>query len=134
VIASGSERGAAIACDGGSQFIAEATRALLVQWRVAPLFNPPRRPAYNGGLERTHPILKSYTDAAAAVRGRSGAWRPEDLATAVSNANRFTRRQGPNCPTADELWQGREPIDENLRRAFQETLASERLRARAARG
>jgi hypothetical protein len=56
------------------------------------------------------------------------------LATAVANANRFTRRQGPTGPTADELWQGREPIDENLRCAFQETLASERLRARAARG
>jgi transposase InsO family protein len=120
--------------DNGSQFIAEATRALLEQWIVAQLFNPPRRPAYNGGLERTHPILKSYTDAAAAVQGRPAAWQPEDLEIGVSNANRFTRRHGPTGPTADELWQSREPIDDGLRRAFQETLASERLRARAARG
>jgi transposase InsO family protein len=120
--------------DNGSQFIAAATLTLLAQWSVAPLFNPPRRPAYNGGLERTHPILKGYTAAAALVQGRLAAWQPEDLATAVANANRFTRRQGPTSPAADELWQGREPIDENLRCAFQETLASERLRARAARG
>lgn len=119
--------------DNGSQFIAEATLALLAQWSVTPLFNPPRRPAYNGGLERTHPILKGYTAAAAQAQGHGAAWRPEDLATAVASANRFTRR--PNASgTADELWSAREPIDDDLRRVFQQTLATERLQARAARG
>lgn len=117
--------------DNGPQFIAAATVTILEQWSVAPLFNPPRRPAYNGGLERTHPILKGYTAAAATVQGRTAAWRPEDLATGVANANRFTRRPGSSA-TADELWRDRPPIAENLHRAFQETLASERLRARPA--
>ena len=92
--------------DNGSQFIAEVTLSLLAQWQVEPLFNPPRQPAYNGGLERTHPILKGYTEAAAAAQGRPAGIRPEDLHTGRTNANRFTRRLGDDGPTAEAAWQG----------------------------
>ena len=120
--------------DNGCQFIAQITITLLVQWQVAPLFNPPRRPAYNGGLERTHPILKGYTAAAAQAQGRPAALLPEDLETGRLNANRFTRKLGPKGPTADEMWRHRPPITDKLRRAFQDTVQAERLRARTARG
>ena len=120
--------------DNGSQFIAQITRMLLVEWQVVPLFNPPRRPAYNGGLERTHPILKGYTAAAAQAQGRTAALLPEDLETGRRNANRFTRKLGPKDPTADEMWRDRPPITDGLRDAFQDTLQAERLCARAARG
>lgn len=120
--------------DNGCQFIAQVTLTLLVQWQVVPLFNPPRRPAYNGGLERTHPILKGYTAAAAQAQGRPAALLPEDLETGRLNANRFTRKLGAKGPTADEMWRARPPITDELRRAFQDTVQAERLRARAARG
>lgn len=120
--------------DNGSQFIAQETWELLLVWIVAALFNPPCRPAYNGGLERTHPILKAYTAAAALAHGRPAAPAREDLEIARADANRFTRRLGPNSPTADELWRDRPPIDDALRRDFQATLRAERRRARAARG
>lgn len=120
--------------DNGCQFIAHLTLLLLVEWQVVPLFNPPRRPAYNGGLERTHPILKSYTAAAAQAQGRPAALLAEDLETGRLNANRFTRKLGPKGPTADEMWRDRPPLPDELRSAFQATLQIERLRARAARG
>jgi len=120
--------------DNGCQFIAQITLALLAQWHVVPLFNPPRRPAYNGGLERTHPILKGYTAAAAQAQGRPAALLPEDLEMGRLNANRFTRKLGPKGPTADDMWRERPPVTAELRRAFQDTLQAERLRARAARG
>ena len=120
--------------DNGSQFIAEATLNLLREWRVEPLFNPPRRPAYNGGLERTHPILKGYTLAAAAAQGRPAGVMPEDLETGRANANRFTRRFGDDGPTAEEAWGDRESISEELRVAFRQTVECHRPAARAARG
>ena len=120
--------------DNGSQFIAQITLMLLVEWRVVPLFNPPRRPAYNGGLERTHPMLKGYTAAVARAQGRPAALLPEDLETGRLNANRFTRKLGPKSPTADELWCDRPRITDELRVAFQASLQVERSRARAARG
>lgn len=119
--------------DNGCQFIAQVTLMLMVEWHVAPLFNPPRRPAYNGGLERTHPILKSYTAAAAQAQGRPTALLAEDLETGRLNANRFTRKLGPKGPTADEMWRDRPPITDELRGAFQATVQVERSRARAAR-
>lgn len=109
--------------DNGCQFIAQITLLLLVEWHVLPLFNPPRRPAYNGGLERTHPILKSYTAAAAQAQGRPATLLPEDLETGRLNANRFTRKLGPKGPTADETWRDRPPITEKLRDAFQATAS-----------
>lgn len=120
--------------DNGCQFIAHVTLMLLVEWQVVPLFNPPRQPAYNGGLERTHPILKGYTAAAAQAHGRPAALLPEDLETGRLNANRFTRRLGPKAPTADEMWRDRPPITDELRGAFRATVQVERFRARAARG
>ncbi|HEX5271048.1 MAG TPA: DDE-type integrase/transposase/recombinase [Gemmataceae bacterium] len=120
--------------DNGSQFIAEATLSLLCTWHVEPLFNPPRRPAYNGGLERTHPILKGYTEAAAAAQGRPAGILREDLQTARQNANRFTRRLGDDGPTAAEAWHTRQPISPELRLAFRRTVEAHRPAARAVRG
>lgn len=120
--------------DNGSQFIAEVTLNLLAQWQVEPLFNPPRRPAYNGGLERTHPILKGYTESAAAAQGRPAGVLSEDLHTGRTNANRFTRRFGDDGPTAEEAWQARQPISVELRVAFRLTVQARRPVARAARG
>ena len=120
--------------DNGSQFIAQITISLLLQWQAVPLFNPPRRPAYNGGLERTHPILKSYTAAAAQAQGRPAALLPADLETGRINANRFTRKLGAKGSTAEEMWRDRPPVTDELRRTFHDTLQAERLRARAARG
>lgn len=120
--------------DNGSQFIAELTLRLLCEWRVEALFNPPRRPAYNGGLERTHPILKAYTLAAAAAQGRPAGVMREDLETGRTNANRFTRRLGDNGPTAEEAWRDREPISEEVRVAFRLSAEAHRPAARAARG
>jgi transposase InsO family protein len=120
--------------DNGSQFIAEVTTQLLSSREVTPLFSPPRRPSYNGGIERPHPILKQYMAAAAAAAGRCGAPTSEDLAKARNNANRFTRPHGPQGPTAQELWQTRPPISTDQRQAFLAKVQDQRQQARASRG
>jgi transposase InsO family protein len=46
--------------DNGGPFKADRTKALLAEQGVAPLFNPKRRPAYNGGTERANATLTGY--------------------------------------------------------------------------
>lgn len=120
--------------DNGCQFLAGATLILLAEWSVTPLFSPPRRPAYNGGLERTHPILKCYTQAAAQSKGRPEAPRAEDLVTAQGKSNRFTYRGGPSAPSADELWSAREPLTKEERSAFISAVRERREHVRQERG
>ncbi len=119
--------------DNGSQFIAELTLASLSTWSVIPLFSPPRRPRYNGGIERPHPLLKSYTAAAAARQGRTVP-QSEDLESGRQSANRFTRPRGDQGPTAQELWEARLPIEATQRSVFLDSIEANRARVRIERG
>jgi hypothetical protein len=123
-----------IKSDNGSQFIAQVTLAALSAWQVVALFSPPRRPRYNGGIERPHPLLKGYTAAAAQRAGRADAPQSEDLESGRQTANRFTRPHGENGPTAEQLWEARTPIDSEERMRFLASVEANRARCRSHRG
>ncbi|HEX5103057.1 MAG TPA: transposase family protein [Pirellulaceae bacterium] len=59
--------------DNGGPFRDEGTKRLLAEHLVVPLYNPRRRPAYNGGVERSNGQLAGYQEALAAFRGRATA-------------------------------------------------------------
>jgi len=47
--------------DNGSAFIAHLTQEAMLRAVVAQLFSPPKPPEYNGPLERSNGVLKTYT-------------------------------------------------------------------------
>jgi hypothetical protein len=108
--------------DNGSAFIAENLGALLTQWRVIPLFSPPRTPNYNGSGERAHQTLKQHTEVEARHQGRPGDWSAADLEAALSRINHFDRPWGANGPNAAEVWDQRTPITPEERTAFQRSV------------
>jgi hypothetical protein len=115
--------------DNGSAFIAKATHAALLEATVAQLFSPPRRPQYNGALERSNGTLKIYTHQQAVVAGHPFRWTSDDLERARQLANTISRPWGHDGPTPEEAWQQRAPITDDERARFQATLAEQRLEA-----
>jgi hypothetical protein len=77
---------------------------------VTALFNPRRRPSYNGGIERANGQLAGYQEALAECHGRPGMPTCEDAHSAQRLANESTRPDGWRGPTAAELWNRRDPI------------------------
>jgi transposase InsO family protein len=109
--------------DNGSAFIAAVTLEFLAQHDVVPLFNPTRRPQYNGGCERGGGILKGYTHQVAILAGRPGVCLPADLEQARQLANTLSRTWGRRGPSPDDVWHTRPPITVAQREAFQDELA-----------
>lgn len=116
--------------DNGGPFRDEATKRLLTEHQVIPLYNPRRRPAYNGGVERANGQLAGYQEALAAFRGRAGAPTCEDAASARNLANELARPAGWRGPTAAELWQRRAPVTPEQRECFLADVTQRRLQAR----
>ena len=115
--------------DNGSAFISEAIRASMLAEVVAQLFSPPRRPQYNGALERSNGTHKVYTQQHAAIEGHPYRWTSDNLEHARHLANTISRPWGPTGPTPDEAWQQRSPITDAERREFQRALAEARIEA-----
>lgn len=120
--------------DNGGPFRADETKHLLAEQGVMPLFNPRRRPAYNGGTERANRTLTGYQQALAEFRGRPGLPTREDAAGALRLANDLTRPEGLAGPTAAERWAQRLPTSTQERAAFQATVQRQRVAVRAAMG
>jgi transposase InsO family protein len=116
--------------DNGGPFRDEGTKQFLAEHLVVPLYNPRRRPAYNGGVERANGQLAGYQEALAAFRGRSGAPTCEDAASARTLANELARPQGWQGPTAGQLWQHRASLSDSERDAFLRELDERRVQAR----
>jgi hypothetical protein len=117
--------------DNGAPFVAGATRALLGQWQVVPLYSPPRRPQYNGAVEAGIGALKARTHYQAARGGHPGQWTLADTEAARQEANTLGRPWGARGPTPAERWQGRQRLSAVERGAFAATVA--RLEDEAAR-
>jgi hypothetical protein len=117
--------------DNGAPFVAAATRALLAQWQVEPLYSPPRRPQYNGGIEAGIGSMKARTHYQAAREGHPGQWTLADAEAAREQANALGRPWGACGPTPAERWQGRQRLTAAERSAFAATVA--RLEDAAAR-
>lgn len=118
--------------DNGGPFRDDQTKALLAEYRVIPLYNPRRHPAYNGGVERANGQLASYQEAIAAAQGRPGLPTCGDAEQARQTANALARPDGWRGLTAQELWQERAAITEVERMTFLASVAAERQLARAA--
>lgn len=108
--------------DNGSPFTAQATRTLLDDWNVVPLYSPPRTPSYNGSCEAGIGGLKSRTRHLAAYDGDCEAWTVEHLEAArrMANEEHYPRRL--HGRTAAEVWQARAPISPEERRRFRDAV------------
>ena len=78
-----------------------------VKRRVAQLFSPVRRPQYNGALERSNGVLKTYTDQHAISAGHPFRWESEDVDHARQLANTISRPWGARGPSPEQAWQSR---------------------------
>ena len=116
-----------IKCDNGSAFINEEMKAFLQEMGVHQHFSPPRKPSYNGGVERGNGIQGAATRHEAKRNGRDGYWMTDDLNAARERVN-ATRRTKGTIPS--EEWEARRPIEETTRQAFQATFADEQRLAR----
>ena len=117
--------------DNGGSFRADEVKRLLGDHGVVPLFNPVRRPQYNGGVERANGQLASHQAAVAASSGRPGLPTREDAENAQRVANETARPDGWRGPTAGQLWAERPPIPAEQRAAFQATVEEFRAQVRA---
>jgi transposase InsO family protein len=118
--------------DNGGQFRDERTKQLLAEHDVVPLFNPRRRPGYNGGVERANGQLAGYQEAVAAAQGRAGLPTCADAEQARQLANDLARPEGWRGPTAGQLWQQRQPVTIAERASFLAAVSNRRLESRAA--
>lgn len=118
--------------DNGGQFRDERTKQLLADHHVLPLFNPRRRPGYNGGVERANGQLAGYQEAVAAAQGRAGLPTCGDAEQARQLANDLARPEGWRGATAGQLWQQRQRLTPQERARFLEVVAERRLESRAA--
>lgn len=115
--------------DNGSAFIAETTGQRMEEAGVAQLFSPPAHPQYNGQLERSNGVLKTYTDLHAVAEGHPFRLDSEDVAHGLHLANTVSRPWGHEGPSPEEAWQAREAISQEERRHFQACLAAHRTQA-----
>jgi transposase InsO family protein len=118
--------------DNGSPFVAEETEEFVSAAQVAPLHSPPRRPSYNGGVERANGTLAQIQEAQAACHNRAGLPTCADAQAARRLANQRCYPQGYLGPTAEQLWSDRPAITAEQRRAFQAAIAAGRARIRQA--
>lgn len=117
--------------DNGGQFRDAGTKALLAAHEVTPLYNPTRRPSYNGGVERANGQLAGYQEALAQSRGRPGLPTCQDAESALRLANDLARPDGLRGPTAGEIWAARSPVSPAARAAFVATVEQRRVAVRA---
>jgi transposase InsO family protein len=119
--------------DNGSAFRAEATSEWLLADSVVQLFSPAGYPQYNGQLERSNAVNKTYTHHRAVAEGHPHRWTADDLDYARGLTNTISRPWGHTQPTPDEAWQARMAISDEERNRFAAELAAQRARLVAQR-
>src|SRR5262249_31232915 len=109
--------------DNGAPFVAAATRALLAQWQVVPLYSPPRLPAYNGAIEAGIGSLKARTHYQAGRQSHPPQWTLARTEAAPGGAQTLGRPWGAHQPTPAERWAERCGVRVAERSAFGATVA-----------
>ena len=115
--------------DNGSAFIAEVTQAFFQQRSVAVLYSPPRKPKYNGALERSNTTIKAYTAASANAAGHPLHWTSEDLRRALQIHNQLSRPWGSQGPNPEQSWTQRPKISSEQRDQLWAALMLQRMEA-----
>ncbi len=123
-----------IKSDNGSAFRATETRGWMLAWEALQLFSPVGYPQYNGQLERSNAINKTYTHQHAVAEGHPQQWTQDDLEAARRLTNGISRPWGARGPTPDESWAGRAPITVTQRSAFAQQVTQQRQEARVELG
>jgi transposase InsO family protein len=108
--------------DNGSGFLAEATRALLHQYHVVPLFSPVYTPSYNGACEAGNGSLKTRTLDQAVRAGRPAHWTADDAEAARRAANELNYPRKLQGATPAQCWNARTRISQEERAAFGRAL------------
>lgn len=112
--------------DNGPAFKSQEWFALLAAWWITPLLSPPYAPWYNGSCERGIGAMKIRTSFFAARYGRLGYWTRADLDDAERQANRLHRPEHRPNATAQQVWDARAAIGDQMRTAFDQALLSHR--------
>ena len=107
-----------IKADNDRAFKIEELRELLAACRIVFLFSPTYTPEYNGACEAGIGTLKTYAHHEAARHDRPGEWTCDDVEAARLRANELTRPRGLDGPTPDQMWNEREKVSPDERRAF----------------
>ena len=119
-----------IKSDNGSAFRSAETRGWMLAWEALQLFSPVGYPQYNGQLERSNAINKTYTHQHAVAQGHPQQWTQDDLDAARQLTNSISRPWGARGGTPDECWAMRAPITVEERDAFEEEVSRQRQEAR----
>ena len=112
--------------DNGSAFIAAVVHNALAEAAVAQLFSPVRRPQYNGALERSNGVLKTYTHQHAISAGHPFRWTSDDVDHARQLANTISRPWVAGGLSPEQAFQLRVPITERDRETFLAMLDHQR--------
>lgn len=123
-----------IKSDNGSAFRSTETRGWMLAQDALQLFSPVGYPQYNGQLERSNAINKTYTHHHAVAEGHPHQWTGEDLEAARQLTNRISRPWGAKGPTPDERWAMRTPITPEERDLFTAEVTRQRQEARRVLG
>lgn len=115
--------------DNGSAFLADVTQQALTPALVTQLFSPPGQPQYNGAVERSNGVLKTYTHQHAQTAGHPFRWTSDDVAHAQQLANTIRRPWGADGPSPAQAWQQRPPLTPEERQLFLAALSARRQRA-----
>ena len=110
--------------DNERTFGSAAMRAEIRRRKIVELPSPPYYPQYNGGIERVIGVQKTRTERIAALAGRPGAWRLEDVLRAQREHNELARPWGTGGPTPQERFDAREKITAEERQLFRDTVAA----------
>ena len=116
--------------DNGSAFRCTETRGWMLTRDALQLFSPVGYPQYNGQLERSNAINKTYTHQHAVAEGHPQQWTGEDLNAARQLTNRISRPWGARGPTPEERWTMRAPISPEERDTFAAEVMRQRQEAR----
>jgi len=120
--------------DNGPAFRAEATKGLLGDWSVFPLYSPPYCASYNGVCERANRTMKLMTAHIAERRDDGGCWRSEDLHEARLQANRLRRPWGALEESPEQRWTTRNSLSLDERQIMWQELERRRAQVRKASG
>ena len=115
--------------DNGSAFLADVTQQALSETLVAQLFSPPGQPQYNGAVERSNGVLKTYTHQHAQTAGHPFRWTSGDVEQAQQLANTISRPWDADGPSPAQAWQQRPPLTPEERQVFLAALDAHRQRA-----
>jgi hypothetical protein len=120
--------------DNGPGFIAEATKAMLAEWGVLPLYSPPATPQYNGTCEAGLGGIVHRAEDAARQRGPDALMTLDDLALARAQADAQRVRRQAGSPTRLDLWRQRRPVSDALRARLRDRVDQRRAALRTERG